>query len=82
VYKAACRKKGKLLMIEKNYQVSAFMKGGVLNPEMNAPVSNTVFINDVVDEVMEKILDQGGDVAMVSDGLLEKFGRIALVRFY
>jgi hypothetical protein len=49
---------------------------------MNGPASNTVFINDVVDEVIEKILEQGGDVAMVGDGLLEKFGRIALIRYY
>jgi hypothetical protein len=27
-------------------------------------------------------LDQGGDVSMVREGLLEKFGRIALIRYY
>lgn len=82
VYTTARQKKGKLLIIEKNYQVSAFMKAGVLNPEMNGQAPNTVFINDVVDEVIEKVLDQGGDVAMVREGLLEKFGRIALIRHY
>ena len=82
VYKAARRKKGKLLIVEKNFQVSAFMKNGLLNPEMNAAPSNTAYINDAVDEVIEKVLDQGGDVSMVREGLLEKFGRIALIRYY
>jgi peptide subunit release factor 1 (eRF1) len=82
VYKAARRKKGKLLIVEKNFQVSDFMKNGLLNPEMNAAPSNTAYINDAVDEVIEKVLDQGGDVSMVREGLLEKFGRIALIRYY
>ena len=82
MYKAARRKKGKLLIVEKNFQVSAFMKNGLLNPEMNAAPSNTAYINDAVDEVIEKVLDQGGDVSMVREGLLEKFGRIALIRYY
>lgn len=83
VFKSARQKRGRLLVVEKNYAFPAFMgPDDELNPVEEAVLNHSIYIKDAVDEVIEKVLANGGDVELVSDGLLKEYKRIALIQFY
>ncbi len=77
VFTAANKKHGKLLIVERNFAQPAFLneKGEINTTNMN----NGIYIKDAVDDAMEKVLNNGGDVEFVSDGLLKEYGHIALI---
>jgi release factor family 3 len=83
VWQAAARKNGRLLLVEKDFMVSA-RHGGHADEISNEEfaTSNAFYIKDAVDDVMEKVLAAGGNIEFVSDGALKNYGRIALIRFY
>jgi hypothetical protein len=45
-------------------------------------LSHPFYIKDSIDEVIESVLLNGGDVEFVDNNILEKFEHIALIRFY
>ena len=45
-------------------------------------VENPFYIKDAVDDIMEKVLANGGDVEFVENGALHEYGKIALIQFY
>ena len=65
--KEACRKKGALLVVEKNY---------VCATRLNLP---PFYLRDEVDEVIEQVLQSGGDVEFVEEGVLDPHNKIALI---
>lgn len=67
VWQEAENKKGHLLVVEKNYMYHA----------ENAPA-----IKDVVDDIIEKVLANGGDVEFVDMGILDNYEHIALIQYY
>lgn len=71
VWMAANAANGRLLVVEKNYR-RAF----------NSTTQPSAFVRDMVDKVMEKILQCGGDIEFVDDGILKPYKRIVLVPFY
>lgn len=76
-WRQASRKRGRLLVIEENYTL----------PEEDAHhvdtddrvISTTFHIRDKVDEVIENVLQNGGDVEFVEEGVLEDYNHIALI---
>ncbi|MEP6594687.1 MAG: hypothetical protein ABJA71_02025 [Ginsengibacter sp.] len=81
VYKAASQKRGRLLIVEKNYFSPAFIgEKDELNPEEESMQHNLIYIKDAVDDIIEKILENGGDIEFVSDGLLKDYMHIALIQ--
>jgi hypothetical protein len=46
------------------------------------PYSKFSYIKDAVDDVMEKVLETGGDVEFVDEGMLKDYDHIALVQYY
>jgi hypothetical protein len=75
--------KGRLLLVEKDYMYAA--QHGVDKEviyEMTALSNNFSNIRDAVDDVMEKVLADGGDVEFVDKGVLKQYGHIALVQYY
>jgi len=61
VYKAASQKRGRLLIVEKNYFSPAFIgEKDKLNPVEESMQNNLIYIKDVVDEIIEKVLENGG----------------------
>jgi hypothetical protein len=46
------------------------------------PYNKFSYIKDAVDDVIEKVLENGGDVEFVDEGLLKKHKHIALILFY
>ena len=83
VWKIASQKKGKLLVVEKNFIYPARQSS---RPDIifgNDEVSNNAFyIKDAVDDVIEKVLAAGGDVEFVDEGLLEAYNKIVLIEYY
>lgn len=84
VWKNACRGKGRLLVVEKNYMVAARHGSNEDLIEENelALTGNSLFIKDAVDDVVEKVLASGGDVEFVDEGLLQGYNHIALIEHY
>ncbi len=83
VLKAATQKKSRLLVVEKDFIYPAhlgadrdtiFKAGSILN--------SPFYIKDVVDDVIEKVLQNGGDVEFIDNDMLKGYGRIALIQSY
>ena len=83
VWKEVTRKKGRLLVVEKNYMYPADhgVEADVIYPK--GEIANTsFFIHDAVDDIIEKMLESGGDVEFVDEGVLKDYKRIALIKYY
>ncbi len=83
VWKEAMHKRGRLLVIEKNYTCSARRgdKKDSIYLKRNDDSGNAD-IKDVVDDVIEKVLANGGDVEFVDPGVLADYKQIVLIDFY
>lgn len=83
VRKALNNKMGKLLIVEKNFRHSEsatpVTAEDLLEERETSPV---VYDRDMVEEMIEKVLDNGGDVQFVSDGALDNYRHIALITYY
>jgi Bacterial archaeo-eukaryotic release factor family 3 len=84
VWKDATQKKGRLLIVEKNYVHVARLGADekIINTEDINISGNHLYIKDAVDDIIEKVLENGGDVEFVDEGLLNGYNKIALIKFY
>ena len=83
VWQESNHHKGWLLVIEKNYQCAGFtgINEDILYHSI-APLVNYSPVKDAVDDIIEKVLENGGDVEMVDDGILKAYEKIALIKYY
>jgi Bacterial archaeo-eukaryotic release factor family 3 len=83
VWREAMNHKGKLLVVEKNY-IYAAQHGSIDEVIYKAvePYGKFSYIKDAVDDVMEKVLENGGDVEFVDNDLLKYYHHIVLVQYY
>lgn len=83
VRKAALHKEPRMLVIEKDFvdpiQESCWLGTSFKKEQVRKNVFST---NDTVDEVIEKVLDNGGNVEFVENGLLKDYHKIALIENY
>ena len=47
-----------------------------------APRAKYSYVKDAVDDIIEKVLESGGDVEFVEEGVLNYYGQIALIKFF
>jgi hypothetical protein len=83
VWKEAVHKKGRMLLVEKDYRYTA--RKGVPDDIIYRPAESDnpfSFIQDAVDDVIEKVLENGGDVEFVENGFLRNYHHIALLLYY
>lgn len=82
VWLAAANRKGRILVIEANYSYP--MQTGESNKLFGAASAekNIAGMKDVVDDVIEKVLDSGGSIRFVDQGLLKEFRHIALIQYF
>lgn len=83
VWKQASEHRGRLLIVEKNFICSA-QQGGkedVIYMPVE-PYNKFSYIKDAVDDVIEKVLEDGGDVEFVEEGLLNDYQHISLIQHY
>jgi Bacterial archaeo-eukaryotic release factor family 3 len=83
VWQEAMSHKGRLLVVEKNYMFPA-QHGDNTDIIYNAtePYNKFSYIKDAVDDVIEKVLENGGDVEFVEKEVLKDYHHIALVKYY
>ncbi|HTN06837.1 hypothetical protein [Agriterribacter sp.] len=83
IWKEAMCGKGKLLIVEKNYFVSAERQNELrIIPLPPHPYSKFSNIHDAIDDIIEKILLNSGDVEFVEDGMLPEYGGAVLIKHY
>jgi hypothetical protein len=82
VWGEAMNRKGKLLLIEKNYKYAG-AQGNIDEVIYHAvePYCKFSCIKNLVDEVIEKVLENGGDVEFVSGDLLKGYQHIMLIKY-
>ncbi len=83
VWASAYHKNGRLLVVEKDFVYPAHLGG---HPETiyreSQPDQHPFYIKDAVDDAMEKVLENGGDVEFVENGLLKDYQHIVLIQFF
>lgn len=82
IWSEACKKNCRLLVVEKNFTYAAQK----ISEEIIVPYSgigkNGIFIKDAVDDIIEKVLLNGGDVEFVDEGIMSEYEKIALIQYY
>jgi Bacterial archaeo-eukaryotic release factor family 3 len=69
VWQAAMQHMGRLLVIEKNYMYAAqHGSEATVIYKAQQPYSKFSYIKDAVDDIIEKVLENGGDVEFVEEG--------------
>lgn len=79
VWNKAIQNKGKLLILEKKYLIP---KAGIRTESFNKKdylTGNPFYIQDEVDEIIEKVFENGGDVEFVEENVLKDYKQIALI---
>lgn len=83
VWKDAMNHKGRLLAVEKDYMYAAQHGSNCeIIYKMIEPYSRFSYIKDAVDDIIEKVLEHGGDVEFVDNNILKDYHQIALVKYY
>lgn len=83
VWKEVHSGKGKLLIVEKNYRFAAQHGSDPSHIEAAVePYNHFDYIRDAVDDVMESVLINGGEVMFTDDGILEQFDHIVLIKYF
>jgi hypothetical protein len=78
VWNSAKRKNIKLLVVEEGYEYQAYLgKGLIVCAE---EVTSNPYIKDVVEDTIERVFANGGNVAFVSNGTLSNYMHIAAIR--
>lgn len=83
VWRAALEKKGRLLIVEKDFVCPA--KVGKDEFTLNTEIfdkNDPQVLSDAVDDIIELVLKNDGDIAFVDNGRLTDFKRIALITRY
>jgi len=83
VWESAMHTHSKLLVIEKDFICTASISAiADTISRVNINAGNPFYIKDAVDNVIEKVLQNGGDVEFIENDMLKDYGRIALIREY
>ena len=83
VWREAINHQGRLLIIEKNYMYAAqYGSSSDVIYKTTEPYNRFSYIRDAVDDVIEKVLESGGDVEFVDEDILKDYHHIALVKYY
>lgn len=82
VWQEANDHKGQLLVVEKNYMHSSKDVTDQEIIDRNDPPGQLVYIKDAVDDIIERVLENGGEVEFTDEDILQKFQKIALIKYY
>ncbi len=79
-FSEAMHRHGRLLLVEKNYKYpSGYGSDKELIDSAIHPYNSSSYIKDAVDDIIEKVLEENGDVEFVDKDLLKDYGHIALI---
>ncbi|MDB5275854.1 MAG: hypothetical protein JWR61_809 [Ferruginibacter sp.] len=81
VWKNAIHHKGSLLLVEKSYPYPNQQDTGEeILLHIMEPYHPSSYIKNTVDEIIEKVFENGGDVEFVEDNFLAAYGHIVLMQ--
>ncbi len=81
VFSEAMHRHGRLLLVEKNYKYpSGYGSDTELIDSAIHPYSSSSYIKDAVDDIIEKVLEENGDVEFVDKEVLIGYDHIALIQ--
>lgn len=79
VWKSAKEGKGLTLIVEKDYQPTAYVDpANDFKIYLTPPSVEYEIIMDAADDIIELVKEKGGDIVIVENGDLEKYGHIAM----
>lgn len=83
VWRKAMNRSGRLLVMEKGYMCGS-QRSDLKQPVyMTAkPYNKFSIVKNAVDDIIQAVLESGGNVEFVENGLLEQYDHIALVQYY
>jgi SpoU rRNA methylase family enzyme len=82
IWREATNKNCRLLVVEKNFTYAAQKVSDTEIIPIESSNTNALFIKDAVDDIIEKVLINGGDVEFVEEDLLKGYGKIGLILYY
>jgi hypothetical protein len=83
IWTAALEGRGLDLIVEKDYKVPGFtMPDNEYFLTLRPPKEKHNTMPDAVDEIIETVLEKGGDVIFAENGQLEEFGHMVLITRY
>jgi hypothetical protein len=70
------------LLVEKNFRKGAYRSqdGTYLSESRN--IDSDIRLIDVIDDIIEKVLDKGGNIQFVEDGSLDQYGHMIAIQRY
>lgn len=82
-WKLAKEGRGKTLLVEKNYKLPAKIDtSGLELTEIKESAEKLKVADDVVDELIELVINKGGDVYFYDNNMLGKYNHVALIARY
>jgi hypothetical protein len=83
VWEAVAEGRGRTLLVEKDLQLSAFLDAGFSDQlYLRQPKHPFIHLPDAVSALIESMLDKNGKVVFMENGMLQKYGGVALVTRY
>lgn len=79
IWRAAVTGKGKILLVEKDYSLSAFQCTEDGEIYLKPPQKATRIISDAVDEIMKIVLGEKGEVIVLENGSLPNYQQMVLL---
>lgn len=82
IWNATLEGRGKTIFVEEGYYQPVREDDGVFTPIAYEEISSKNDIDDIVDDMIENNLKNGGDVVFLKEGSLKDFQKIALITRY
>jgi hypothetical protein len=83
VWREAMNNKGRLLVVEKNYMYAAeHSSTDDVIYKATKNYNKYSYVKDAVDDAIEKVLENGGDVEFTNENVLTEYHHIALIQYY
>ena len=82
ICKACGSGNGKLLVMERNYFTYNAYQDEFRRVSKLQLFIRFSYIHDALDAIVEKVIEDGGDIELVDDGMLQDYDGIALVKYF
>ena len=82
IWNATLEGRGKTIFVEEGYYQPVREDNGIFTPITYEEISSKNDIDDIVDDMIENNLKNGGDVVFLKEGSLKDFKKIALITRY
>lgn len=80
IWQNLLRGNGKVLLVEKDFKLPAKIKDNLLNLSMDGGFKTfEIEVEDVIDDMIERMINIKGKVVFVENDRIEKYGHIALI---